>query len=87
MCGAATGATEWGGVGATMTCYAAAAGGSTSKVLNGLATRYDGAAANEAGVEHPLPLCGHCMFTMVMRDNGHKSFWQILDLWWFQPLN
>ena len=45
--------------------------GSASGVLNGLVTGYGGAAANEAGTEYPLLLCGHYMFTMVMRDNGH----------------
>ena len=39
-------------------------------MIDDLATRYDGVAANEAGAKHPLLLCGHCMFTMVMRENG-----------------
>ena len=52
------------------------AGCSTSGMFNGLATCYGGAAANEAGAEHPLPLCGHCMFTMVMRviATGFRGF-------------
>ena len=36
-----------------------------------MAAHYGEVAANEAGAEHPLPGCGRCMFTMVMRDNGH----------------
>ena len=47
------------------------AGGSASGVLDKLVIRYDGVAANKAGAEHPLPLCGHCMFIMVIRVNGH----------------
>ena len=46
-------------------------GCSASGVFNGLATHYGGAAANEAGAEHPLSLCGHCICTMVMLVNGH----------------
>ena len=41
-------------------------------MFDGLVTRYGGAAANMAGAEYPLPLYGHCMFTMVMLDNGHE---------------
>ena len=68
-CDRANGVTEWGGAGATVACDAAAAG--RSGVLNGVVTRYDRAAMNEAGAEYPLPICGHCMFTMMMCVNGH----------------
>ena len=73
-CDAATGATECGGAGATVAFNAAAAereAAPTGCLTDGMATRYGGAAANEAGAEHPLSLYGHCMFTMVMSDNGH----------------
>ena len=40
-------------------------------VFDGVVVRYDGVAADETGVEHPLPGRGRCMFTMVMRVNGH----------------
>ena len=44
---------------------------SASEVFDGLVTRYGGAAANEVGSDHLLPLCGHCMFTMMMRVHAH----------------
>ena len=67
-CGVVNGATEWGGAGATVACVTEATGRDASAAR---VTRYGGAATNEAGAEHPLPLCGHCMCTMVMRVNGY----------------
>ena len=44
---------------------------SVSGGFNGVVMCYDGETTNEAGVEHPLLLCGHCMCIMVMRVHGH----------------
>ena len=52
----ATGASKWGGACATVAYNATAAG--ASGVLERLAARYGGAAANKAAVEHSLLLYG-----------------------------
>jgi hypothetical protein len=46
-------------------------GCSARGVFNWVAAHYDEVAANEARAEHPLPGCGRCIFTMLMRGNGH----------------